>query len=286
MLAKRLNDQRVQKAIWSLIANITLLVSMIFFLFPVLWMFLSAFKSNREITLNINPFTIEDPTISNFEYLFEFAEFPSWFWNSLIVSLATTFIAVFVGTFSAFALVRLRFFGSRSIGLSVFATYLLPQTMLFIPMAYIIQQIGLYDNILALIIVYPTMMVPFCTWLLMGYFRSIPADMEEAARVDGATIWQAFYKVTLPLARPGLISAGIFTFTLSWSEYLYALVLLPNEDNWTIPVGVPNALSSGDQFIWGSIMAAALLGALPVVLIYTFFMRYFVSGMLGGAVKG
>ena len=280
------SDQRVQRFLWSLAANFTLIVFLIFFLFPIFWMLLSAFKSNKEITLNEAPLTIQDPTLESFDYLFEFTDFGIWLKNSIIVSGVTTIFSVTVGTLAAYALVRLRFRGSGTIGLSVFMTYLLPQTLLFIPMTYLIQQVGLYNNMLALIIVYPTMMVPFCTWLLMGFFRSIPGDMEESARVDGATRLQAFYKITLPLARPGLISASIFTFTLSWSEYLYALVLLPTDDNWTIPLGVPNALSSGDQFIWGSIMAAALLGALPVVVIYAFFMKYFVSGMTVGAVKG
>lgn len=281
-----LEDRRSQRFFWSFVSNIGLLLFLLFFLFPVVWMVFTAFKSNAEISSNESPLWIERPTLESFEYLFEFAAFDTWVVNSLIVSTTTTIFSVVVGTLAAYALVRLRFRGSGTIGLSVFVTYLLPQTLLFIPMAYIIQQIGAYNNILALIIVYPTTMVPFCTWLLMGYFRAIPNDMEESARVDGATRWQAFYKITLPLTRPGLISAAIFTFTLSWSEYLYALVLLPTDENWTIPIGVPNALSSGDQFVFGSIMGAALLGALPVVLIYAFFMRYFVSGMIAGAVKG
>jgi multiple sugar transport system permease protein len=281
-----IQDKRTQRFLWSVVSYTFLIIFLIFFLFPIFWMLLSAFKSNAEITRNENPLSIEQPTLESIEYLFEFTEFPTWVGNSLIVSGVTTIVSVITGTLAAYALVRLRFMGSGPIGLSVFATYLLPQTLLFIPIAVIIQEVGLYNNMLALIAVYPTMMVPFCTWLLMGYFRSIPTDMEESARVDGATRWQAFYKVTLPLARSGIISAAIFTFTLSWSEYLYALVLLPTDSNWTIPIGVPNALSSGDQFIWGSIMAAALLGALPVVLIYAFFMRYFVSGMTAGAVKG
>ena len=283
---KAFQDQRVQRLFWSFVSNLVLIVFLLFFLFPVFWMLLSAFKSNAEITQNKNPLTIETPTLESFEYLFEFTEFPLWVRNSFVVSTTTTIISVFIGTLAAYALVRFRFQGTRTIGMTVFATYLLPQTLLFIPMTYIIQQVGLYNNIFALIAVYPTMMVPFCTWLMMGYFRTIPRDMEESARVDGATYWQAFHKVTLPLARSGIISAAIFTFTLSWSEYLYALVMLTDDSNWTIPLGVPNALSSGDQFIWGSIMAAALLGALPVVILYGFFMRYFVSGMTAGAVKG
>jgi multiple sugar transport system permease protein len=249
-------------------------------------MVMTAFKPNAEITSNVAPLGILEPTLDNFTYLFESTGFGMWIGNSLLVSVLTTAFSTVVGTCAAYALVRYRLAGGRLFGMSIFVTYLLPQTLLFVPMAIVVRQLGLYNNLGSLVVVYPTMMVPFCTWLMMGYFRAIPNDMEESARVDGATRWQAFYKVALPLATPGIISAGIFTFTLSWSEYLYALVLVPTLELQTIPVGVPNALSSGDVFIWGSLMGAALLGSLPVVLVYAFFMRFFVSGMMAGAVKG
>lgn len=279
-------DRRVQKTALSTIAYILLAVFLLLWLFPVFWMVMTSFKPNAEITTNVAPLTIIEPTLENFRFLFENTEFNSWIINSLLVSISTTIFSVIVGTLAAYSLVRFRLVGGSVMGMGIFVTYLLPQTLLFIPMAFVVQQLGLYNNLLALVVVYPTMMVPFCTWLMMGYFRAIPTDMEESARVDGATYWQAFYKVTLPLALPGIISAAIFTFTLSWSEYLYALVLVPSVEAQTIPVGVPNALSSGDVFIWGSLMGAALLGSLPVVLVYAFFMRYFVSGMMAGAVKG
>ena len=279
-------DLRFQNTVWSVFAYILLAVFLAFFLFPVLWMIMTAFKPNSEIARNVAPLGIVEPTLDNFRYLFEQTRFFRWVTNSLIVSLSTTVFSVVSGTLAAYALVRFRLRGGGLVGMAIFVTYLLPQTLLFIPMAFVIRQLGLYDSLFALILVYPTIMVPFCTWLMMGYFRAIPPDMEESARVDGATRWQAFYHVTMPIAVPGIISAGIFTFTLSWSEYLYALVLAPSATSQTIPVGVPNALSSGDVFIWGSLMGAALLGSLPVVLIYGFFMRYFVSGMTAGAVKG
>ena len=279
-------DRRVQQAAFSTLSYILLALFLLLWLFPVFWMVMTAFKPNVEITTNEAPLAILNPTIENFTYLFESTAFASWVLNSLIVSISTTIFSVVVGTLAAYSLVRFRLVGNKVMGMGIFVTYLLPQTLLFIPMAFVVQQLGLYNNLFALVVVYPTMMVPFCTWLMMGYFRAIPIDMEESARVDGATYWQAFYKVTLPLATPGVISAAIFTFTLSWSEYLYALVLVPSVEAQTIPVGVPNALSSGDVFIWGSLMGAALLGSLPVVLVYAFFMRYFVSGMMAGAVKG
>lgn len=285
-LAHYRQDKRVQDGIISVISYILLAILLSLWLFPVLWMILTTFKPNPEITRNEAPLAILEPTFDNVTYLFQETEFVNWTVNSLIVSVTTTVFSVIVGTLAAYALVRFTLKGGKTLGMGIFVTYLLPQTLLFIPMAYVIQQLGLYDNLFALVLVYPTMMVPFCTWLMMGYFSQIPRDMEESARVDGASHWQAFTLVNLPLAIPGIISAAIFTFTLSWSEYLYSLVLIPSSASQTIPVGVPNALSSGDVFIWGSLMAAALIGSLPVVLVYAFFMNYFVSGMLAGAVKG
>ena len=279
-------DRRVQAGIRSTVSYLLLAFFLAFFLFPVLWMIMTAFKSDAEIEMKTAPLRILEPTFENFTYLFQNTNFQSWMGNSLFVALVTTAFSVIAGTCAAYGLIRLRLFAARIMGMSIFVTYLLPQTLLFIPMAYVVRQLGLFDNLWALAVVYPTMMVPFCTWLMMGYFRTIPPDMEESARVDGATRWQAFSKVILPLATPGIISAGIFTFTLSWSEYLYALVLVPSSASQTIPVGVPNSLTSGDISQWGSLMSAALLGSLPVVLVYALFMRFFVTGMMAGAVKG
>lgn len=279
-------DRQLQRFAGSSLMTMALLVLVVLWLFPVAWMVLTAFKPNAEITRNELPLGIVNPTLQNFSYLFENTQFVQWLGNSILVSVITTIFSVVVGTLAAYGLVRFRLRGGGAMGLGIFVTYLLPQTLLFIPIAAVVRQLGVFNNLLALILVYPTMMVPFCAWLMMGYFRAIPIDLEESARVDGATRWTAFLQVTLPLAVPGIISAAIFTFTMSWSEYLYALVLVPSTDIQTIPVGVPNALSSGDVFIWGSLMAAALLGSLPIVLIYSLFMRYFISGMTAGAVKG
>lgn len=279
-------DRRIQKLYWSIISYVLLAIFLVFFLFPVFWMILTAFKPDVEIEMGVAPLGIKNPTLENFRYLLEKTNFEVWMRNSLTVAVVTTTFSVIAGTCAAYALVRFRLRGGRIMGMAIFVTYLLPQTMLFIPMAQVMRQLDLYGNMWALAVVYPTMMVPFCTWLMMGYFRTIPVDIEESARVDGATRWVAFFRVTLPLAVPGIISAAIFTFTLSWSEYLYALVLVPQTAQQTIPVGVPNSLTSGDVSKWGSLMSAALLGSLPVVLIYGLFMRFFVSGMTVGAVKG
>jgi multiple sugar transport system permease protein len=279
-------DQRFQRGLWSAAAYALLALFLIFFLFPVFWMILTSFKPDAEIEMGIAPLGIENPTLENFRFLLDETDFKIWMRNSLMVAMGTTTFSVITGTCAAYALVRYRLLGGRVMGMGIFVTYLLPQTMLFIPMAQVMRQLDLYGSRWSLVVVYPTMMVPFCTWLMMGYFRTIPVDIEESARVDGATRWIAFFKVTLPLAVPGIISAAIFTFTLSWSEYLYALVLVPQTAQQTIPVGVPNSLTSGDVSKWGSLMAAALLGSLPVVLVYGMFMRFFVSGMTVGAVKG
>ncbi len=281
-----LRGYRSQRLAWSIVSAVTLLVILTFLLFPVAWMARTAFKPNIEITLNQAPLGILNPSLENFRYLFTQTNFLRWMFNSTIVALVSSVFSVIVGTLAAYSLVRYTYKGGRAMGIGIFVTYLTPQTLLFIPMAIVIQQLGLTNNLLALMLVYPTIMIPFCTWLMMGYFRAVPNDMEESARVDGATRWQAFYLITLPLAVPGIVSAGIFTFTLSWSEYLYALVLISKDALQTVPVAVPNAASSGDVFMWGAFMAAALAGSLPVVLIYAFFMRYFVSGMTVGAVKG
>ena len=185
----------------------------------------------------------------------------------------------------AYAIERLRFRGSRQIGLSIFLAYLVPPSILFIPLAAIVYQLGLFDTRWALILTYPTFLIPFATWLLMGYFRSIPFELEECALIDGANRWQILTKIVLPLAVPGLISAGIFAFTLSWNEFIYALVFLSSPEQKTVPVGVTSELIRGDVFYWGPLMCGALLGSIPVAFVYSFFVEHYVSG-LTGSVKG
>jgi multiple sugar transport system permease protein len=285
-VAQARQDVRVQRTLTNLVSYIGLAVFLLFLLFPFYFMVVTAFKPQIEITRFEAPLGIVQPTFENVTMLFSDTSFVRWFVNSTVVAVATTAFSVVVGTLAAYALVRYRFRGAQAMGLGIFITYLLPPTLLFLPITYMVQQLGLANSLGALIVVYPTMMVPFCTWLLMGYFRALPRDLEESARVDGATHWQAFYMITLPLAAPGIVSAMIFTFTMSWSEYLYSRVLAVSDTVQTLPVGVPNALILGDVFFWGAIMIAALLGSLPVVLLYAFFMRAFVSGMTAGAVKG
>jgi multiple sugar transport system permease protein len=254
-------------------------------LFPFYWMGITAFKPDSElISREGNPFLVIGPTLAHFKKLFFETSYPSWLWNTIFVSVISTFASLAASVLAAYAIERLRFKGSRQVGLSIFLAYLVPPSILFIPLAAIVFQLGLFDTRWALILTYPTFLIPFSTWLLMGYFRSIPYELEECALIDGATRFEILWKIILPLAVPGLISAGIFAFTLSWNEFIYALTFISSSETKTIAVGVVTELVDGDVYHWGALMAGALMGSLPVAIIYSFFVEYYVSGMTG-AVK-
>ncbi len=264
---------------------IPMIVFLILLLFPFYWMAMTAFKPNEElVSRGANPFWIVTPTLAHFEKLLFRTDYPQWMWNTVLVSVVSTFASLTASVFAAYAIERLRFRGAKQTGLAIFLAYLVPPSILFIPLAAIVVQLGLFDTRWALILTYPTFLIPFCTWLLMGYFRSIPYELEECALIDGATRWQILVKIILPLAVPGLISAGIFAFTLSWNEFIYALTFVSSSETKTVPVGVVTELVEGDVYHWGALMAGALLGSLPVALLYSFFVEYYVSGMTG-AVK-
>jgi len=258
---------------------------LVILLFPFYWMIMTSFKSNEElISKAANPFWIVHPTLDHFKRLLFHTEYPQWMWNTVLVSVVSTFTSLAASVFAAYAIERLRYRGSKQVGLAIFLAYLVPPSILFIPLAAIVFQLGLFDTRWALILTYPTFLIPFCTWLLMGYFRTIPYELEECALIDGATRWQVLTKIILPLAVPGLISAGIFAFTLSWNEFIYALTFISSSETKTVPVGVVTELVEGDVYHWGALMAGALLGSLPVAVLYSFFVEYYVSGMTG-AVK-
>ena len=251
-------------------------------LFPFYWMGITSFKPNNELlSRDGNPFWIVAPTLAHVKKLLFDTAYPQWMWNTVLVSVVSTFISLTASVLAAYAIERLRFTGSKYVGLGIFLAYLVPPSILFIPLASVVFQLGLFDTRLALILTYPTFLIPFCTWLLMGYFRSIPFELEECALIDGATRWQILVKIVLPLAVPGLISAGIFAFTLSWNEFIYALTFVSSSEIKTLPVGVVTELVEGDVYHWGSLMAGALFGSLPVAFIYSFFVEYYVSGMTG-----
>ncbi|SON58021.1 Inner membrane ABC transporter permease protein YcjP [Hartmannibacter diazotrophicus] len=255
-------------------------------LFPFYWMAITAVKPNAQLTdyEHYSPFWVVGPTLEHIKYLLFETSYPGWLWNTMVVAFGATFLSLAASVFAAYAIERVRFTGARTTGLLIFLAYLVPPSILFIPLAFIVFNVGIYDTKFALILTYPTFLIPFCTWLLMGYFRSIPFELEESALVDGATRWQILTKIILPLAVPGLISAGIFAFTLSWNEFIYALTFIQSSENKTVPVGVLTELVRGDVFEWGSLMAGALFGSLPVVILYSFFVDYYVASMTG-AVK-
>ncbi len=251
-------------------------------LFPFYWMAITTFKPDNELlSREGNPFWIIAPTLAHVKKLMFDTAYPQWMWNTVLVSVVSTFFSLAASVMAAYAIERLRFSGARHVGLGIFLAYLVPPSILFIPLASVVFQLGLFDTRLALILTYPTFLIPFCTWLLMGYFRSIPFELEECALIDGATRWQILVKIVLPLAVPGLISAGIFAFTLSWNEFIYALTFVSSSEIKTLPVGVVTELVEGDVYHWGPLMAGALFGSLPVAFIYSFFVEYYVSGMTG-----
>jgi len=254
-------------------------------LFPFYWMVITTLKPNEELlSREGNPFWVIHPTLAHIKKLLFETAYPDWLWNTMLVSAVSTALSLVCSVLAAYAIERLRFRGARYFGMAIFLAYLVPPSILFIPLATMVYTLGLFDTRLALILTYPTFLIPFCTWLLMGYFKSIPLELEECALIDGASRWQILWRIVLPLAVPGLISAGIFAFTLSWNEFIYALTFVSSSEVKTVPVGVVTELVEGDVYHWGSLMAGALFGALPVALLYSFFVEYYVSG-LTGAVK-
>jgi multiple sugar transport system permease protein len=251
-------------------------------LFPFYWMAITAVKPDQELlSRDGNPFWVHSPTLTHFKKLLFETTFPDWLWNTVLISVVATAFSLFASVLAAYAIERLRFGGAKHVGLAIFLAYLVPPSILFIPLADVVFQLGLFDTRWALILTYPTFLIPFCTWLLMGYFRSIPFELEECALIDGATRWQILTKIVLPLAVPGLISAGIFAFTLSWNEFIYALTFISSSEIKTLPVGVVTELVKGDVYDWGPLMAGALFGSLPVAFVYSFFVEYYVSGLTG-----
>jgi multiple sugar transport system permease protein len=255
-------------------------------LFPFYWMALTAIKPDEQL-LDLDtysPFWTWNPTFKHIYKLLFQSSYPRWLWNTMYVASAATVLSLFASVLAAYAIVRLRYRGAQLVGGLIFLAYLVPPSILFIPLASIIYQYGLIDSPMALILVYPTILIPFSTWLLMGYFKSIPFELEECALIDGASRWQILTKIVLPLAIPGLISAFIFCFTLCWNEFIYALTFISTTGNKTVPVAIVNEFVDGDIYRWGSLMAGALVGSLPLVILYTFFVEHYVSAMTG-AVK-
>ena len=252
---------------------------------PFYWMVVTSLKTSAQLQ-SLVPYYYPSPsTLANYSALLGKSNFATWIKNSALVAVGATVITVIVSSLAGYSLTRLRYAGRRLLALTVLVVYLVPPTLLFIPLYSVLRSLGLVNSLWALLVAYPTFTVPFCTWLLMGFFRTIPRDLEEAAMVDGATRLQAFARVVLPLTTPGVLAAALFAFTLAWNEFLYALVFIHNTELKTIPVGL-NDLMFGDIYLWGELMAASVLTSVPVIALYTYLQRYMVEGLTAGAVKG
>jgi multiple sugar transport system permease protein len=265
---------------------IPLFIIVVILLFPFYWMALTSIKPDEQLIdmEKFNPFWVIKPTLKHINKLLFETNYPRWLWNTMYVAAAATTLSIVASVLAAYAIVRLRFRGAEVVGATIFMAYLVPPSILFIPLASVIQAYGLFDSPLSLILIYPTLLIPFSTWLLMGYFKTIPFELEECALIDGASRWQILVKIIVPLAVPGLISAFIFSFTLCWNEFIYALTFLQSTQNKTVPVAIVNEFVDGDIYKWGSLMAGALVGSLPLVILYAFFVEHYVSAMTG-AVK-
>ena len=288
-------EARAKTPMWRIRKEVVTYASLIpyiaFSLFPLYIMFITSLKSKQEINnLGASPFWATGITLDNYIYLAENTHFfDHWLLNTFVVTVVSTIISVAVGILAAYALARLRFRGVEAFGVAVFVTYLVPQALLFLPLINVINFIDdfipIRDTYWSLILTYPTFLIPFVTWLLMGYFRTVPFEVEECAYIDGASRMRTLVTIVLPMALPGVACAVLFSFTLCWNEFLYTLVFIQDEVQKTLSVGVLTELVRGDIYFWGSLMAACLVGSIPVIVLYAFFMDYYVSGLTAGAIK-
>ena len=285
--ARRTGSLRAERrwALWSAYAS--LIVAAIVMLAPPFYMLVTALKTSAEIAdMGGNPWIVKSPTLENFAAILGNPMFRGFFWNSLEVTALTVVITMLISVPAAFALSRMRFWGSHWLATGVFLTYLVPDTLLFIPLYQIVGGLGLLNSTWGLVLVYPTLTVPFCTWIMIGYFASIPKELDEAALIDGAGWLQMLWRIFIPVALPGIIAATIFAFTVSWAAFVYPTAFITRPDEMPLTIGVVSQLIRGDTFAWGQLMAGALLAALPPVVVYAFLMDYYVAGLTAGATKG
>jgi multiple sugar transport system permease protein len=274
---------------WALIASYFFLVLFaIFFLIPPYYMIVTAFKSDAEVArMATNPWIISDGiTLDQFRILLTQTDFLTFFKNTIVVTVCVVTITMVVSVLAAFSLGRMRFWGSSILATGIFLTYLVPDTLLFIPLFQIVKVLGLLNSYWGMVLVYPTLTVPFCTWIMIGYFQSIPKELDEAALIDGAGHMQMLTKIFIPVALPGIIAAMIFAFTVSWAAFVYPMAFLYSADQQVLTVGTVTSLIRGDVYKWGMLMAGALMAAAPPLLIYVFLMDYYIAGLTAGATKG
>ena len=272
-------------ALWG--SYIALGFFVIIFLVPPFYTLMTSLKSSAEISAQTgSPWLVHHPTLENFWYLITYPNFQTYYINSVLITIATVAISMSIAVLAAFSLARMGFWGSNVLSTGVFLTYLIPASLLFLPLFQIIGFLGLINSVWCLAILYPTLAVPFCTWIMIGYFSSIPKELDEAALIDGAGYLQMLFRIFIPVAMPGIIAATIFAFTVSWGAFLYPLAYLYTSNQMVLTVGIISDLIRGDVFQWGKIMAACLLASLPPILIYAFLMDYYVAGLTAGATKG
>jgi len=272
-------------ALWT--AYISLVVAAVIMLAPPVYMFITSIKPSAEIAdTSGSPWWVRHPTVDNYTSLLGNRMFIDFFLNSAKVTLCVVAITMVISVLAAFALGRMRFWGSQLLATGVFLTYLVPDTLLFIPLYQIVGGLGLLNSAWGLVLVYPTLTVPFCTWIMIGYFASIPKELDEAALIDGASWMQMLWKIFIPVALPGIIAATIFAFTVSWAAFVYPTAFITDPSEMPMTIGVVSQLIRGDTFAWGQLMAGALVAALPPVVIYAFLMDYYIAGLTAGATKG
>jgi len=288
-MSASLRKERRSALVWS---YAFLVVFAVIFLTPPLYMFITSLKTSAEISAAKLPWWVFHPTLDNYSALLTSEAYLTFFRNSAVVSLAVVAITMAISIPAAFSLSRMRFWGSGALATGVFLTYLIPETLLFIPLfkifAFVQDWTGieLMNHWWVLIVIFPTLTVPFCTWIMIGYFASIPKELDEAALIDGAGYFQVLTRIFLPVALPGVIAATIFAFTVSWADFLYPMAFATSIDQMVLPAGIVSTLIKGDVFNWGQIMTAALLGAMPPLIIYAFLMDYYIAGLTAGATKG
>jgi multiple sugar transport system permease protein len=255
--------------------------------FPFYWMLVTSLKSNPDLynITNIPFWFNEPPTLQHFKYLFEQTLFARWLLNSLVIGLSVVAITLVAALPAGYSLARLTGRKGEMLGIGIFLTYLVPPTLLFLPLSRIVASLGLQNSMWSLVLVYPTFTIPFCTWLLMGFFKAMPVEIEEAAIVDGCSLFGAFIRMVIPLSLPAILSVVIFTFTLTMQDFVYALTFISSSAQKPITLGVATDLVRGDIFFWGEIMAGALIASIPVAIAYNLFLERFISGITGGAVK-
>jgi multiple sugar transport system permease protein len=256
--------------------------------FPFYWMVVTAFKPNSDLynVTNVPFWWNEWPTMEHVNYLFQQTLFATWLWNSFLIGVCTVVITLVTAIPAGYALARMKSKRGEALGIGIFLTYLVPPTLLFLPLSRIVADLGLQNTLWSLVLVYPTFTIPFCSWLLMGFFKALPVEIEEAAVVDGCSLFGAFIKMAIPLSVPAILTVVIFTFTLTLQEFVYALTFVSSSDQKPITLGVTTDLVRGDVFYWGELMAGALIAAVPVAIAYNFFLDRFIAGITGGAVKG